>query len=97
MLSSLFKEVLENIFSQYITGGRLYDMALKFAANLNFLFTEKATRISERIKLAHLNGFRAVEIPYPEGETQAAIEAIKDTGIVVSLINIAFGMSHESN
>lgn len=72
-------------------------MALKFAANLNFLFTEKATRISERIKLAHLNGFRAVEIPYPEGETQAAIEAIKDTGIVVSLINIAFGMSHESN
>lgn len=97
MLSSLFKEVLENIFSQYITGGRLYDMSLKFAANLNFLFTEKATRISERIKLAHLNGFRAVEIPYPEGETQAAIEAIKDTGIVVSLINIAFGMSHESN
>ncbi|XP_016971597.1 putative hydroxypyruvate isomerase [Drosophila rhopaloa] len=65
-------------------------MALKFAANLNFLFTERAATIAERIRLAHQNGFRAVEIPYPEGETGDVVAAVKDTGVVVSLVNLAF-------
>ncbi|XP_043658451.1 putative hydroxypyruvate isomerase [Drosophila teissieri] len=70
-------------------------MALKFAANLNFLFTEKATSIAERIRLAHQNGFRAVEIPYPEGETSDVVSAVKETGVVVSLVNLAFDKSDD--
>ncbi|KAH8289483.1 hypothetical protein KR054_005779 [Drosophila jambulina] len=69
--------------------------ALKFAANLNFLFTERAATIAERIRLAHQNGFRAVEIPYPEGETGAVVEAVRETGIVVSLVNLAFDKSSD--
>ncbi|XP_070063650.1 putative hydroxypyruvate isomerase isoform X2 [Drosophila virilis] len=61
---------------------------MKFSANLNFLFTETALAISERIKLAHQHGFRAVEIPYPDGELPDVIQAIKNTGILVNLINI---------
>ncbi|EDV46175.1 putative hydroxypyruvate isomerase [Drosophila erecta] len=70
-------------------------MALKFAANLNFLFTERATTIAERIRLAHQNGFRAVEIPYPEGETSDVVSAVKETGVVVSLVNLAFDKSDD--
>ncbi|EDX02929.1 putative hydroxypyruvate isomerase [Drosophila yakuba] len=70
-------------------------MALKFAANLNFLFTERATTIAERIRLAHQNGFRAVEIPYPEGETSDVVTAVKETGVVVSLVNLAFDKSDD--
>ncbi|XP_034661720.1 putative hydroxypyruvate isomerase [Drosophila subobscura] len=70
-------------------------MALKFAANLNFLFTEKASTIAERIRLAHQSGFRAVEIPYPEGETRDVVSAVRETGIVVSLVNLAFDKSSD--
>ncbi|XP_034488894.1 putative hydroxypyruvate isomerase [Drosophila innubila] len=70
-------------------------MALKFAANLNFLFTETAVTISDRIRLASQHGFRAVEIPYPEGELKEAEKAVNDTGITVSLINIAFDKTKE--
>lgn len=65
-------------------------MALKFAANLNFLFTEVAT-IAERMCLAHKAGFRAVEIPYPRSEEAAVIKARQETGLQVSLMNIALG------
>lgn len=65
-------------------------MVLKFAANLNFLFTEART-ISERICLAHKAGFRAVEIPYPRSEETAVVKAKQETGIQVSLLNIALG------
>ncbi|EDW82644.1 uncharacterized protein Dwil_GK18837 [Drosophila willistoni] len=66
-------------------------MALKFAANLNFLFTEKASSIVERICLAHQHGFRAVELTCPEDETkrQKVLATIEDTGIAVSLVNLA--------
>ncbi|KAI8034169.1 putative hydroxypyruvate isomerase [Drosophila gunungcola] len=70
-------------------------MSLKFAANLNFLFTERAATIAERIRLAHQSGFRAVEIPYPEGETGDVVAAVKDTGMVVSLVNLAFDKSDD--
>ncbi|XP_068154569.1 putative hydroxypyruvate isomerase [Drosophila tropicalis] len=70
-------------------------MSLKFAANLNFLFTETATTIAERIRLAHKQGFPAVEIPYPEGETQNVIDAIQATGITVSLVNLSFDKTNE--
>ncbi|XP_059219379.1 putative hydroxypyruvate isomerase [Stomoxys calcitrans] len=65
-------------------------MALKFAANLNFLFTEVAS-IAERISLAHKAGFRAVEIPYPRSEEAAVVKAREETGIKVALLNIALG------
>ncbi|XP_075148795.1 hydroxypyruvate isomerase-like protein Gip [Haematobia irritans] len=65
-------------------------MALKFAANLNFLFTEAAS-IAERIVLAHKAGFQAVEIPYPRSEEAAVVKAKEETGINVSLLNIALG------
>ncbi|XP_061399307.1 putative hydroxypyruvate isomerase [Musca vetustissima] len=65
-------------------------MSLKFAANLNFLFTEART-IAERIVLAHKAGFRAVEIPYPKSEEEAVVKAKQETGIHVSLVNIALG------
>ncbi|EDV93907.1 putative hydroxypyruvate isomerase [Drosophila grimshawi] len=70
-------------------------MALKFAANLNFLFTETAAAISERIRLAHRHGFQAVEIPYPSGELQEVKEAINETGILISLMNIALDGTRE--
>ncbi|KAH8295921.1 hypothetical protein KR018_000699 [Drosophila ironensis] len=70
-------------------------MALKFAANLNFLFTERAATIAERIHLAHSSGFRAVEIPYPEGEVPEVVAAVQKTGMVVSLINLAADKSNK--
>ncbi|XP_023172956.1 putative hydroxypyruvate isomerase [Drosophila hydei] len=64
-------------------------MTFKFSANLNFLFTETASTISHRIKLAHQHGFRAVEIPYPDGELLNVSQVIQETGILVSLVNIS--------
>ncbi|KAM7361938.1 hydroxypyruvate isomerase-like protein Gip [Cochliomyia hominivorax] len=65
-------------------------MVLKFAANLNFLFTEAKT-IAERIHLAHRAGFRAVEIPFPRAEEEQVTKAKNDTGIQIALMNIALG------
>ncbi|XP_030381892.1 putative hydroxypyruvate isomerase isoform X2 [Scaptodrosophila lebanonensis] len=64
-------------------------MTLRFAANLNFLFGESSTSIAERIRKAHIYGFKAVEIPYPEHEVDDVVKATNETGICVSLINIA--------
>uniref|UniRef100_A0A1B0GDY5 Putative hydroxypyruvate isomerase n=1 Tax=Glossina morsitans morsitans TaxID=37546 RepID=A0A1B0GDY5_GLOMM len=64
-------------------------MVLKFAANLNFLFTECSTTIAERIYLAKSAGFRAVEIPFPRCEEGQVLEAKKQTGVEIALINIA--------
>lgn len=66
---------------------------LKFSANLNFLFTEAASTIAGRIKLADQYGFQAVEIPYPVGELLDVAQAIKESGILISLINISIGKS----
>ncbi|KAL9899609.1 hydroxypyruvate isomerase-like protein Gip [Glossina fuscipes fuscipes] len=64
-------------------------MVLKFAANLNFLFTE-CSSIAERIYMARSAGFRAVEIPFPRCEESQVLEAKKQTGVEIALINIAF-------
>uniref|UniRef100_A0A1A9W2P7 Putative hydroxypyruvate isomerase n=1 Tax=Glossina brevipalpis TaxID=37001 RepID=A0A1A9W2P7_9MUSC len=66
-------------------------MVLKFAANLNFLFTECST-IAERIYMAHGAGFRAVEIPFPRYEESQVLEAKKSTGMEIALINIALDL-----
>jgi len=66
-------------------------MAMKFAANLNFLFAENGVNLVERIQLAHRAGFRGVEIPYPQGCDTDVIKVKKETGIEVALINIALG------
>lgn len=68
-------------------------MVLKFAANLNFLFSECSTTIAERIYLAKSAGFRAVEIPFPRCEEGQVLEAKKQTGVEIALINIALGMT----
>ncbi|KAI8129332.1 putative hydroxypyruvate isomerase [Lucilia cuprina] len=70
-------------------------MVLKFAANLNFLFTE-ASSIAERIHLAHRAGFRAVEIPFPRSEEEQVAAAKKETGIEVALMNVALGTGEMS-
>ncbi|XP_030371298.1 putative hydroxypyruvate isomerase [Scaptodrosophila lebanonensis] len=64
-------------------------MTLRFAANLNFLFTEASASIAEKICKAHKHGFKSVEIPYPKNETEEVVQATNDTGICVSLINIS--------
>lgn len=85
----------KKISNQFITESLLVDMPLKFSANLNFLFTETAVTIAERIRLASQHGFRAVEIPFPEGEIEQVEKAVNDTGITVSLMNIAFDKTKE--
>ncbi|TMW51847.1 hypothetical protein DOY81_003092 [Sarcophaga bullata] len=65
-------------------------MVLKFAANLNFLFSEAAT-IAERIHLAHRAGFRAVEIPFPRSQEEKVVQAKNETGVQIALMNIALG------
>ncbi|XP_065355194.1 putative hydroxypyruvate isomerase [Calliphora vicina] len=70
-------------------------MVLKFAANLNFLFTEAST-IAERIHLAHRAGFRAVEIPFPRSEEEQVAKAKQETGIQIALMNVALGTEEMS-
>ncbi|XP_030381893.1 putative hydroxypyruvate isomerase isoform X3 [Scaptodrosophila lebanonensis] len=70
-------------------------MTLRFAANLNFLFGESSTSIAERIRKAHIYGFKAVEIPYPEHEVDDVVKATNETGICVSLINIALDKTRD--
>lgn len=67
-------------------------MSLKFAANLNFLFTEGSATLSERIYRACEAGFRAIEIPFPAiNELDQVLTAKTNTGLQIALINIALG------
>ncbi|XP_037949510.1 putative hydroxypyruvate isomerase [Teleopsis dalmanni] len=66
-------------------------MVLKFAANLNFLFTEGAPSLADKIKLAHRAGFKAVEIPFPNSDLNKVVDIKNETGIEVALVNIALG------
>lgn len=67
-------------------------MALKFCANLNFLFTENGTNILERFYLAKNAGFRAVENGFPHNVTvDQAVQVQRETGLKVALLNISLG------
>ena len=68
-------------------------MSLKFAANLNFLFTENANSIVERIKLANKAGFKAVEIPFPGKEIAEVAQIKQELNMEIALVNIALGGS----
>ncbi|KAJ6637128.1 putative hydroxypyruvate isomerase [Pseudolycoriella hygida] len=67
-------------------------MALKFCANLNYLFSENSTQILERFRLAKLAGFRAVENGFPiDVSVDDAVRVQKETGLEVVLLNICLG------
>jgi len=67
-------------------------MALKFCANLNFLFVENTTSMLERFRLAKAAGFRAVENSFPmDVSVDEAVRIQKETGLEVAMINISTG------
>jgi hydroxypyruvate isomerase len=62
----------------------------KFAANLNFLFTE--VEFLQRFAAARKAGFAAVEFPFPYPYEQAAVAAAaKEAGVAVVLFNLPPG------
>jgi hydroxypyruvate isomerase len=62
----------------------------KFAANLNFLFTE--VEFLERFAAARRAGFRAVEFPFPYPYERAALAAaVERAGVEVVLFNLPAG------
>lgn len=67
-------------------------MALRFCANLNFLFCENAATVLDKFRFAKAAGFRAVEMACPD---QIAIENVvaakKDHNLEVILLNISLG------
>jgi len=61
---------------------------LKFAANLDIMFTREVTSIVDRIKLAAAAGFKGVEIPYPYEVSLSDVAAAKESsGVEVVLMN----------
>ncbi len=64
--------------------------AVRFAANLSFLFPEIA--FLERFAAARAAGFKAVEFFFPEGyELGELVQAQKDTGLDIALMNLPAG------
>ncbi|XP_055588233.1 putative hydroxypyruvate isomerase [Uranotaenia lowii] len=65
---------------------------LKFAANLNFLFTESADFV-ERYRLAKAAGFGGVEGPYPPKNVSVTdlVRVQQETGLEQVLLNIDLG------
>lgn len=61
----------------------------KFAANLNFLFTESP--LLERFAAAARSGFTAVEFPYPYEQDWAIAQALGAHGLVQAVINTPKG------
>ncbi len=67
-------------------------MALKFCANLNFLFVENSASVLDRFRLAKLAGFRAVENSFPiDVNLNDAVRVQKETGLEVVMLNICTG------
>ena len=62
----------------------------RFAANLNFLFTEAP--FPERFALAKRHGFEAVEYPFPyEHPAEELAERLREHGLTQALINLPAG------
>ena len=63
---------------------------VRFAANLNFLFTE--VPFLDRFELAKRHGFEAVEYPFPyEHPAEALAERLSEHGLTQALINLPAG------
>ncbi|KFB38232.1 AGAP003099-PA-like protein [Anopheles sinensis] len=71
-------------------------VALRFCANLNFMFLE-AGPFLERYRAAKLAGFSGVEGPFPPEDVSlpALLEVQKETGLKQILMNIALGNTPE--
>lgn len=67
-------------------------MALKFCANLNFMFLEAGSFL-DRYRAAKAAGFAAVEGPFPPADVslEELVAVLKETGLKQILINIALG------
>uniref|UniRef100_A0A182QS99 Putative hydroxypyruvate isomerase n=1 Tax=Anopheles farauti TaxID=69004 RepID=A0A182QS99_9DIPT len=67
-------------------------IALKFCANLNFMFLEAGSFL-DRYRAAKAAGFEAVEGPCPPPEVtpEALAAVLKETGLKQILLNIALG------
>ena len=69
---------------------RLTTAAMRFAANLSFLFPE--LEFLERFGAARAAGFGAVEFFFPQGyELADLVQAQKDSGLDIALINLPAG------
>lgn len=67
-------------------------MALKFASNLSFMFTE-APSIIDRYQLAKQAGFKAVESGFPfDFSIQQIVAAKKKADVDQILLNVFTGM-----
>jgi len=65
---------------------------LKFAANLDFMFTREAFSLVDRIKLAAAAGFKGVEIPYPYEVNPSLLAAANESsGVEQILLNSSPG------
>ncbi|MBH76828.1 MAG: hydroxypyruvate isomerase [Dehalococcoidia bacterium] len=63
---------------------------VRFAANLNFLFTE--TAFLNRFALAKQHGFKAVEYPFPYEHSEKDLAShLQDNGLQQALINLPAG------
>jgi len=61
---------------------------LKFAANLDFMFTREASSLLDRIRLAGAAGFKGIEIPCPYEITPSDLASVKESsGVEQVLIN----------
>ena len=61
---------------------------LTFSANLGFLFTQEASSLVQRIKLAAAAGFKGAEIPYPyEIAPSVSASSKESNGVEVILLN----------
>lgn len=70
-------------------------MALKFASNLSFMFTEVSS-IIDRYQLAKEAGFKTVESGFPFGfSVEQVAAAKKKAGVDQVLLNVFTGMLHE--
>ena len=61
---------------------------LKFAANLDFLFTREASSLVDRISLAAAAGFKGIEIPGPYEITLSVLASVRESsGVELVLMN----------
>lgn len=72
-------------------------MALRFSANLNFLFCENGGTVIDKFRLAASAGFRGVEIACPDQLSKDEVAAAqKENGLEVALMNISLGKSNRT-
>lgn len=66
--------------------------ALRFCANLNFLFGETGANVLDKLRLAKQAGFSAVELGFPAPfSDEQVVNAKNETGLDVILLNISLG------